>query len=169
MLAVLLVAAIATLASVRLSTSAAQVPAHGSAPPVAHRTAAPAAHRTAPLAAHRASPRAANLHRRDATRPGTQHRRHAKRPARLRVPKPGRLIRTLSGTGSRAIGSFRERRAVVLQWHTSKGPFQIYTSRGMILVAGHGHRGSIGLTRGNYSNLRVSAAGAWTIRISRRR
>lgn len=57
----------------------------------------------------------------------------------------------------------------MLQWHASRRPFQIYTSRGMILVTGRGHRGSIGLTRGNYRNLRVSTPGAWTIRLSRQR
>jgi hypothetical protein len=97
------------------------------------------------------------------------HRPRTKRPAVLHVPRAGRLIRTLTGTGSRGIGSLHERRAVVLQWHAARGPFQIYTSRGMILVSGRGRRGSIGLTRGDYDNLRVSSPGAWTIRLSRQR
>ncbi len=98
-----------------------------------------------------------------------RHPRHARRPATLHAPRPGQLIRTLSGTGPRAIGSLRERRAVVLQWQASRGPFQIYTSRGVILVTSRAHTGTIGLARGIYTSLRVSAPAAWTIRLSRRR
>jgi hypothetical protein len=87
----------------------------------------------------------------------------------LRVPRPGRLIRTLRGTGPGAIGSLRVRSGSVLQWHASGRPFQIYTSRGVILVAGHGHSGSIGLARGEYSHLQVATSGSWTIRLSSQR
>lgn len=180
-LVVLLVAAIVTLATVRLSASDAQAPTHASAqlalssrPAAAHRSLPATAHRTVPATAHRTKRAtahrsvAATAHRAGA-RATIEHRARTKRPATLRVPRPGRLVRTLSGTGPGAIGSLRERRAVVLQWHASGSGFQIYTSRGMILVAGRGHRGSIGLTRGNYSNLRVSTPGAWTIRLSRQR
>jgi hypothetical protein len=167
-LAVLLVAAIVTLATVRLGASDAQAPTHASAH-VAHRSVPAAAHhRSVQAAAHHRSAPAAAAHR-VSVKATIDHRQRATRHPTLHVPRAGRLIRTLTGTGSRAIGSLRERRAVVLQWRTSKGPFQIYTSRGMILVAGRGHRGAIGLTRGDYSNLRVSTPGAWTIRLSRRR
>jgi Ni/Co efflux regulator RcnB len=175
-LAVLLVAAIAVLTTVRLSASAAQAPANASAHPTAHqstratarrsahRTAHRSADRTAHRAAHRTGHRSAPAHHVSA-RPAVRH----PRTATLRVPQPGRLIRTLTGTGPRAIGSLRESRAAVLQWQTSRGPFQLFTSRGVILVTSRAHKGSIGLARGTYARLRVSSPGAWTIRLSRRR
>jgi hypothetical protein len=168
-LAVLLVAAIVTLATVRLSASDAKAPTHFTAQ-LAHRSALPVARRSVRAAAHRAARPAVHAHaHRVGVTANIVHRPRTTRHPTLHVPHAGHLIRTLTGTGSRAIGSLRERTAVVLQWHASKGDFQIYTSQGMILVSGRGHRGSIGLTRGNYTNLRVSTPGAWTIRLSRQR
>jgi hypothetical protein len=173
-LAVLLVAAIVTLATVRLSASDAQAPTH-SAAQLAHRSVPAAAYRSVPTAAYSSAPTVAHrtarasVHRAGARATLKRRTRTATPHPTLHVPRAGRRIRTLTGDGPGAIGSLRERRAAVLQWHTSQGPFQIYTSRGLIIVSGRGHRGSIGLTRGDYNNLRVSTPGVWTIRLSRRR
>jgi hypothetical protein len=161
------VAAIAVLATVRLSASDARPPAPSLTAPATRMVS------TGATIARRSRGRAARTHSAhthpSAATAARPVRPHAPLPATMRVPRAGRLIRTLRGTGSRALGSLRERRGVVLQWHAAGHPFQIYTTRGVVLVSSRDHAGSIGLTRGDYRSLRVATPGSWTIRLSRQR
>jgi len=76
----------------------------------------------------------------------------------------GRLLRTISGTGSRAIGSLSEKTAIVLQWSTAGPAIQILTGHGFLLVDGQ-PGGRIRLARGDYPALKVAAHGPWTIQL----
>lgn len=84
---------------------------------------------------------------------------------RLAAIPAGRVVDSFTGRGSRAIGSLAEKSTVVLEWRTSAPEIQIFTVQGFLLVDSHLSRGRVRLARGRYRELRVAAAGPWTIRL----
>jgi hypothetical protein len=77
----------------------------------------------------------------------------------------GRVIRSLSGTGNRRIGSLSEKTAIVLEWRTAGRAIQLFTVRGFVLVDSHAATGRVRLARGDYPVLRVATRGSWTVQL----
>jgi hypothetical protein len=81
------------------------------------------------------------------------------------TPRPGAMIRTITGTHNATIGTLAEGTSVVLVWTASEGPIQIFTSQGNLLLSSHARNGTIRLAEGQYHGLRVASPGAWTLRL----
>jgi len=86
-------------------------------------------------------------------------------PAAPRAPviRAGRTIRSISGTGNRAIGSLSEGKPIVLQWSTSGQHIQLFTAQGFLLLDSHARDGRVRLAAGDYSRLRVASPARWTL------
>jgi hypothetical protein len=85
--------------------------------------------------------------------------------ARNASPQPVATNRVITGTGNAGIGTVAEGSSVLLTWTASKGPIQIFTSQGNLLLSSGARHGSIRLAKGQYQGLRVASPGAWTLRL----
>jgi hypothetical protein len=84
---------------------------------------------------------------------------------RTATPRPGEMIRIITGTRTAQIGTLAERTSVFLDWTASEAPIQIFTSQGNLLLSSHARHGRIRLAEGRYRGLRVASPGAWTLRL----
>jgi hypothetical protein len=75
----------------------------------------------------------------------------------------GHLLRQFTGSGNARLGTIVASSPQVLAWSAQHPPIQIFTTHGFILVSSHAPAGSVQLSRGTYSGLRVAAHGSWSI------
>jgi hypothetical protein len=66
------------------------------------------------------------------------------------------------------VGTIRITVPTTLIWH-ARGPIQVFTSKGFLIVDSQAPSGGVRLSKGQYPGLRVVASGAWSVelRVSR--
>jgi hypothetical protein len=85
------------------------------------------------------------------------------------APTPGgRLLRHFAGSGNTGLGTLVIRSRAVLSWNAARPPIQIFTARGFLLVSSHAASGSVQLSRGTYTGMRVATHAGWTIELRTR-
>ena len=85
------------------------------------------------------------------------------------APAPGgHLLRHFAGSGNAGLGTLVIRSRSVLSWNAAHPSIQIFTARGFLLVSSHASSGSVQLSRGTYTGMRVATRGGWSIELRTR-